>query len=86
MVTSRINCTMNLPPYLMGTLKQILFALHPGFVFPSHGLGGGASACMDHLPWDTGQTRMREGKVKKKRGCGENAGFGKGEATQHSEV
>lgn len=31
---------MNLPPYLMVTLKQILFALHPGFVFPSHGLGG----------------------------------------------
>lgn len=44
MVTSRINCTMNLPPYLMGTLKQILFALHPGFVFPSHGLGG--SICL----------------------------------------
>lgn len=60
LVKPRINC-MNFPAHLLGTLQQILFALDPAFVFPFWEKGWGASACVDHLSWDSGQRRMREG-------------------------
>ncbi len=60
---------MNFPACLPGALQQILFALDPAFVFPFlRETGWGASASMDHLPWDSGQRRMREGEVERQKG------------------
>lgn len=63
---TRINCATNFP----ACLQQILFALDAAFVFSFRWTGWGASACVDHLPWDSGQRRMREGDMVRGNGTG----------------
>lgn len=64
-VKSRINCSVKFPARPPGAppSRLCLFWIQP-FVFPLRETGWGASACVDHLPRDSGQRRMRGGEVK----------------------
>lgn len=70
---SRINCTVNFPVRLFGHPPADFVCFGSSFCFSLWETGWGASACMDHLPWDSGQRRMWEGKMEgKKTGWGED--------------
>lgn len=56
---SRINCRVNFPARSLGHPAADFVCFGSSFCFSLRETGWGASACTDHLSWDSGQRRMK---------------------------